>query len=259
MREKRKKLKPEWKKTDIPKDICIKLWRVMKDNFTYDSWAGRLAQLSDITEEELLNTPTSKDSYTQLKNEIIQMPLSEVETLPQDLQDWIFQLRPDLLNNGKQFDEKVIPPETTDDIINHDKRIFTEANEILSEQGVRGLRNGLLHNKRDWDISIEVEKFKWYCSFEGNKFLSTSIQKKCGEFIYSLNELEQFVGEYFYPSDGQSRSELWIPSQHRYKWQWDDGIWEQYRKLEPELWRLTEAMFDAYKSYRAMVLNTLFM
>lgn len=96
------KLKPYWVLTDIPKKTKIKLWRLMKDNPTYKSWEGAIVGKHQMkkedevfTEDELEFIKMSVDTYERLKKEILLMPLREVETLPEDLQHWIFAL-PDL-------------------------------------------------------------------------------------------------------------------------------------------------------------------
>jgi len=91
------KLKPDWMKTDIPKETKIKLWRAMKDNPTHKSWQQSIAKNSKLfTEDEDEYVRTSYETYTALKNEVEEMPLNEVLSLSQDLQDWIVEIRSEL-------------------------------------------------------------------------------------------------------------------------------------------------------------------
>ena len=101
------KLKPEWVKTDIPKGIKIKLWRLMRDNPTYRSWDEAIVGKSHTTiqdklfaNDELKYIKMSRDTYNALQYEIIHMPAEEVLNLPPDLQSWVKQLRPEL-ESGK--------------------------------------------------------------------------------------------------------------------------------------------------------------
>lgn len=99
-----RKLKPEWVKTDIPKDARIKLWRLMKDNLTFDTFHGQLSKHYDEIFIDVSKRPDkygsmSRDTYNALTYEIVHMPLEEVETLPLDLQAWVVQIRPDLKEN----------------------------------------------------------------------------------------------------------------------------------------------------------------
>lgn len=89
------KLKPGWVKTDIPKDIKIKLWRLMKDNPTYDAWLVGIAS-HDFDEKEDRYIRTSRDTHQRLQQEVMLMPPEEALSLPSDLQSWMVQIRPDL-------------------------------------------------------------------------------------------------------------------------------------------------------------------
>lgn len=92
------KLKPPWQKTDIPKDIKLKLWRIMKDNPTYDTWLRGIADLQyglDKKEEDKY-VKISRETHKRLQEEIKEMPVSEVCLLPIDLQVWVKGLRPDI-------------------------------------------------------------------------------------------------------------------------------------------------------------------
>ena len=114
---KKKKLKANWVKTDIPKHVKIRLWLAMKDNPTYQSWQQSTAG-GDFEESDDKYVRLSYETYKSLKDEIIQMPLEEVGTLPLELQSWILALRPDLkkeqtkqkaekatTTSGKQYQE----------------------------------------------------------------------------------------------------------------------------------------------------------
>ena len=91
------KLKTSWVKTDIPKEIKVKFWKVMRDNPTHGSFIGYLSKHPTEFPYDIEHYfPLSPQRYKKLKDEIIQMPLEEVDTLPIELQSWILALRPDL-------------------------------------------------------------------------------------------------------------------------------------------------------------------
>jgi len=93
------KLKPKWIKTDIPKNTKIKLWKFMVSNTTYDTWQMDIGNNpKQFSDEEAPYVRMSRDTYKRLKDEISEMPYSFVTSLPSDIQDWIFQLRPELKN-----------------------------------------------------------------------------------------------------------------------------------------------------------------
>jgi len=107
------KLKSPWVITDIPKTTKVKLWRLMKDNPTYKSWEKAIVGKSYTTDRDKIFTGAeldfmkmSKDTYNSLKKEVMLMPLKEVNTLPSDLQNWIFELRPDLKEEQAEQEAK---------------------------------------------------------------------------------------------------------------------------------------------------------
>ena len=89
------KLKPSWMKTDIPKRIKVILWKLIKDNPTYESWQIAISK-SEFNEADDPFIHTSRDTFNSLKYEINHMPIEEVAGLPLELQTWIKQLRPEL-------------------------------------------------------------------------------------------------------------------------------------------------------------------
>lgn len=101
------KLKPEWMKTDIPKDTKIKLWGIMRDCPTYSAWDKYITsheKLFDKGEYDWL--PRSRATYKALQDEINEMPIEEVHSLPIDLRIWIEQIRPDLKEQGQVVTEQ---------------------------------------------------------------------------------------------------------------------------------------------------------
>ena len=95
------KLKPNWMKTDIPKDAKLKLWRLMGDNPTFDTFQGQVSKHYDEIFSKVSKTQDkygtiSRDTYKALQYEIMHMPAEEVASLPADLQSWVKQLRPEL-------------------------------------------------------------------------------------------------------------------------------------------------------------------
>lgn len=95
------KLKPEWVKTDIPKDAKLKLWRIMRDNPTFDAFQGQVSKRYDeifggVSKTQDKYGTISRDTYKALQYETKHMPVEEVASLPADLQSWVKQLRPEL-------------------------------------------------------------------------------------------------------------------------------------------------------------------
>lgn len=98
------KLKTPWVKTDIPKSVKVKLWHLMKDNPTFDTFHGQVSKHFDEIFAETAKKEgreekygsLSRDTYNGLKYEIMHMPIEEVRSLPSDLKVWVEGLRTDL-------------------------------------------------------------------------------------------------------------------------------------------------------------------
>jgi hypothetical protein len=250
------KLKAKWVKTDIPRDIKVKYhWKAMVGRTTYQAWQQAMASMT-WGETDRKWYRDSRDTYKSLKDEIREMPSHEIEALPPDIKSWVSDIRQ--LECGLTATHTGYLGLSTEEKargIAHDTELFNESDAILGESDVRNIYIGLsAGNELLWDVQIKLQKFMWFFDYEGNKYVSRIIREKCEEFISSADELGKFVGQYFYPSeDREPKSELWIPSHIRYKFEWPEETWEEYHKLEPELHRLANMMLEAYKSYRAAV------
>jgi len=86
------KFKPDWQKTNIPKPIKIELFKVMMDNPTQTAREQAVARL-DLGKENDRWLKTSRDTFKKLAEELMEMPLSEVETLPENLRTIIKEKR----------------------------------------------------------------------------------------------------------------------------------------------------------------------
>lgn len=139
------KLKASWVITDIPKNTKIKLWRLMKDNPTYQSWEKAIVGKSHTTEQDQIFTNVelgyikmSKDTYSSLKKELTLMPVEEVDTLPHDLKIWIYSIRQDLKLEKSvepQLKERTLDPQLTKHLDE-----LAETTNILAHQAQRLFR-----------------------------------------------------------------------------------------------------------------------
>ena len=73
--------KPDWQKTNIPKPIKIELFKVMFDNPTQAAREQAVAKLN-LGKENDRWLRTSRDTFKKLTQELMEMPLSEVDDLP---------------------------------------------------------------------------------------------------------------------------------------------------------------------------------
>lgn len=172
---------------------------------------------------------------------------------PRTIRSWISQA------NEKQM---ALTPEQLNQTRRHDRRIFRESDDILKEGDVRSIYSRLYNNEIHWEQQTKLQKFCWFFSYESNQYIDAELHHQTEHFIDTVDKLGKFVGDNFYPMEtyptAPAKSELFIPSHHQWKFQWEEEIWQKYHKLEPELYRLNDSMLEAYKSYRAAVRETLF-
>jgi hypothetical protein len=109
-----KKLKASYIKTNIAKPVKIELFRIMRDYQTESNREQAVARSMELQELSKIfgQVPLSPDTFRRLKTEIKEMPLSEVSSLPKDLQVWMVEIRPDLKQElekqGLQQIEKLV-------------------------------------------------------------------------------------------------------------------------------------------------------
>lgn len=99
------KTKPSWVKSNLPENIKVKLWDIMRQTNTYPNMCKYLANYPDslidhewkqlgttkeaITENfDVTKAVITRDIYKALQDEIKTMPLRELARLPDDIQNW---------------------------------------------------------------------------------------------------------------------------------------------------------------------------
>ena len=144
----------------------------------------------------------------------------------------------------------------------HDVKIFTQSNEILSEQKLIDIANFHLLS----DHSIVNDDFflltGWCTFFEriGNQYLDKGISKENQKLFDDLNQLTDFVATNFFTIRGQSSSNK---SQYLYPdWNIDRGIpsleeREKYNEYAKELKVLTRKVLKQYSEYRLAIKQNL--
>lgn len=183
------KLKPKWVKTDIPREIKIKLWRVMKDNPTFIPWQEYIANNSQLfTESEERYVPYSRDTYKRLQQEIREMPLDEIRLLPDDLQVWVKGLRPDvgLVNNSKVTVYEETPHKKEESLIVHGLSLGTTGVDFL----VTNISDNLLIVHR---ICVEILHWEKY-----DAGLTTGA--RIIDYKYEVKVKPNFIGEIRVPT-----------------------------------------------------------
>ena len=186
------KLKPKWVKTDIPTEIKIKLWRVMKGIPTFVAWQKYVADNSQLfTESELKYIPYSRDTYKKLQQEITEMPLDEIRLLPDDLQVWIKGIRPDvgLVNKSKVKVYEETPHKQEESLLVHGLSPGTSDVEFL----VTNTSNNLLIVDR---VYVEIMHWEQY-----DAGLTTGA--RIIDYKYKVKLNPNFIGEILVPTNSK--------------------------------------------------------
>jgi hypothetical protein len=174
------KLKPKWVKTDIARETKIKLWRVMKNCPTYDSWEKYITRHKELFDESEYNcVRMSRDTHKALKGEIMDMPVGEVATLPLELQGWILELRPGIEEDLEEY-LTAMPPELLLQLgfipTTYVQPVVTEESitvEIKDSDGstiFKGQKPKMLYPIEEGNCKKLVgfkEFLKWYCTSRG--------------------------------------------------------------------------------------------
>jgi hypothetical protein len=143
--------------------------------------------------------------------------------------------------------------------ISHDEGIFREADSVLSERDVRRivlvLRGANAINYSD--LTMLESFFNFVYLPATHQYTIKELNDDYSKFITSLDNLLKFTGRHFYPSDTENKTELWVPTDKRYNFEWDIETWQRYHNLEKALNKLIDRMHEAYKVYRTSITKIL--
>ena len=136
----------------------------------------------------------------------------------------------------------------------HDVALFKKADAIVNESFLNDLLNSDLYNH--WCYMRDIRAVGHFCTDstrEENQFLDKKVAKAADDAIRALSEVRSFVGKNFFMSDMPNDDDrLFLHRELRESP--DDVQRDRYWKvLVPELNRLTDVAWEAYKTYRATV------
>jgi len=87
------KSKAVWQKINMPLRVKLIFWRVMKDNPTQRIREEALTQMIKAgkwnEDDDIYLERTDRDTFKRLRQELVEMPDTEVELLPDDLKSWV--------------------------------------------------------------------------------------------------------------------------------------------------------------------------
>jgi hypothetical protein len=110
----------------------------------------------------------------------------------------------------------------------------------------------------EWGIKDKVLEYLKFFDYESNQYLLNTLSDKCRKLLEAFDNLGEFTGNHFYPKEVKAASELWIPSEYRFNYEWPEDIWKEYHVLEPPLHDLANKVNKVYEVYRSTIRETLF-
>lgn len=139
------------------------------------------------------------------------------------------------------------------EMINHDKRIFTESNNILNEQSITDFLSKIEFRVIEEDT--EGYFFLRYLEFfdqVGNKFLNQKINKSLQDVYFKFNNLSRFIGKHFMDKPGKACGRLFFEPDIKYN---DPN--DEYDKYFDEMILLRNEAKKSYDNYRLVIKNKL--
>ncbi|MDD5094337.1 MAG: hypothetical protein PHV74_08175 [Dehalococcoidia bacterium] len=199
----RKKLKAPCTTTDIPKHIKIELWRIMKDNSTYNHWGKAIARAKTL-DQYANDFSATKDNYQRLKKELELMPLYEVDTLPDDLQQWIKDVRPELMDRRSESQQRInMEPLILQSMSSHFDHMSDIASAMLAgnlDKVVEGIGGAYTISDKD-ETYRDIPQDELGLALESNL---ENIFQQCGPWDFWYCFYEHFLAEF---------SELFAPNE----------------------------------------------
>lgn len=183
--------KPKWQKTNVPKRIKIILWGIMKDNPTQNAREQAIARLKFGKEDDKW-IRTSRDTFRALKAELIEMPESELETLPLDIREWTKGIRenqpPVSANNqNSAINKHILVPQRSENVIKSKSGLLPEKTWQLFLLGYKTQFLNWLRVELSANRDQLVEKFN-----KGLMYFGYSL-KGSSDCIYLYIQKKKFV------------------------------------------------------------------
>jgi hypothetical protein len=146
------KFKPDWQKTNIPKPIKIELFKVMMDNPTQTAREQAVARL-ELGQENDRWLKTSRDTFKKLTQELLEMPLIELDTLPENLRATIKEKRKSVIPISNTAKIPVVSAATQDSMAIEKDPAIIHTNELVIA-AKRLVENLAPYSLWTWDITL---------------------------------------------------------------------------------------------------------
>ena len=116
------KTKADWEKTTLPRYIKVNFhWKALADTINYRTWVNRMAEMDWSKDGRYYRV--SWDIYNQLREELMEMPETEIHRLPIYIQSWIAERRGIILKEPELIGSISVSKEVRDHIDEIKRRI----------------------------------------------------------------------------------------------------------------------------------------
>jgi len=147
------KFKPDWQKTNIPKPIKTELFKVMFDNPTQAAREQAVAKL-DLGKENDRWLRTSRDTFKKLAEELIEMPLSEVDALPENIRTIVKEKRKNIKPVVNIIPQTPVVDSIPQDSISIEKDPMIQHTNEMVNAAKRLVENLAPYSLWTWDITL---------------------------------------------------------------------------------------------------------
>jgi hypothetical protein len=136
----------------------------------------------------------------------------------------------------------------------HDVALFKKGDTTVNESFLNDLLNSDLYYHRCSGPDIRaVSRFCTACRREENRFLDEAVAGTVDQAVSTLSELFSFVGKHFFTSELPNDSDRLFLNRTLRESPDETQRARYWNVLVPELNALTDAAWQAYKTYRATV------
>jgi len=116
-------------------ELKVVLWRIMKNNPTQTAREQAITH-QDFSDEQTGFIHMSRDTFKALEKEVMEMPVEQVNLLPEDLKIWIKSLRPNIEDWPKHCAELSETAKNLSVKLRHIHRYYPPTNEEIGELAV---------------------------------------------------------------------------------------------------------------------------
>ena len=148
-----------------------------------------------------------------------------------------------------------------ENIVEHDKALYSQYEELLPENDFTFvLNNDLFNNSMDYSFSKQISRYLYLSEAIKGKFPNKKLQIKFEISTEHLRSIKTFMATHFFVNDNNQvvPPEDWVVSLYpEMKHSGDNQKRELYLKREKELHRLIDKVEEAYITFRKMVKQSL--